>query len=42
MQGMTGGDGRHPYELENSIVLGAWQCGEKPIVKNTSVRQAAE
>ncbi len=42
MQGMTGRDWRHRQVLENPVVLGAWQCGEQPIVKKTSVRQATE
>jgi hypothetical protein len=42
MQGMTGGDGRHPQVLKNPVVLGARQCGEETIVKKASVRQATE
>jgi len=42
MQRMTGRDGGHPHVLENAVVLGAWQCGQEPIVKRTSVRQPTE
>jgi hypothetical protein len=42
MQGMTGGHGGHFHVLQNSVVLGEWQSGEKPIVKRSSVRQTPE